>query len=77
MILVVLAVSIGRSPSHEDPPGSPGAAEAFLSHARWSAPTDFLLETPASELLDSTPSISMPPPLFDPGSLEPKKGTRT
>ena len=49
--------------------------DSFFSSVRWEGPTDFLLETPGKEILDTTPRIGAPPPPED-GSPEPEKGTR-
>lgn len=55
---------------------APSAPDSFFSSVRWEGPTDFLLETPGKEILDTTPRIGAPPPPED-GSPEPEKGTRT
>lgn len=58
--------------------GRPAASppDSFYSSVRWEGPTDFLLETPGKEILDTTPRFGAPAPPED-GSPEPEKGTRT
>lgn len=51
--------------------------DSFYSSVRWEGPTDFLLETPGKEILDTTPRIGAPLPPPEDGSSEPEKGTRT
>ena len=53
LLLIVVAVFYPRRPQ----PFTASDRAAARAIADWHAPTDFLLRTPGSELLDSTPSI--------------------
>ena len=71
---ILLAGLVIHSLRDSRPATSP--PDSFYSSVRWEGPTDFLLETPGKEILDTTPRIGAPPPPED-GSPEPEKGTRT
>ena len=77
-IAIVLAVVglLAVSGRVARPTVAPPVTGEFLSSARWSGPTDFLLATPGRDLLRSTPRIGAPMP-FDSVSSEPRKGIRT
>jgi hypothetical protein len=55
-VFVLLAVLLPRAPKAPAPGAAAGPAGA-PSLAEWRSPTDFLLRTPASELLESVPPI--------------------
>lgn len=58
-------------------PSEPTTVADVPRFEEWTAPTDFLLETPGRELLSSTPVIgAAAPEFFDVESAKPK-GTRT
>jgi hypothetical protein len=60
LLLVLVAVGIvWRARSGETPPRT-AAVPAQPTLATWKAPTDFLLNVPGGELLNSTPAFSDP-----------------
>ncbi len=65
----ILVVAVGwvivRVPHR--PPGAPTVRTSNLALADWRAPTDFLLDTPAAELLNTIPDIGpRNPTVLDP-----------
>lgn len=60
VVAVATGVWLGRTQTE---PGTVFAARDVQPLANWVAPTDFLLDTPAAELLRTTPAIPGPLPL--------------
>jgi hypothetical protein len=77
-LALVVALFV-RPQAPEGPPSNAVPVETnVLTFERWTAPTDFLLETPGRELLSSTPAIGLDiPELSVLESLSNPKGTRT
>jgi hypothetical protein len=67
--LVTAAVLLVRGAAHRAP-----AAEPPKQLADWQSPTDFLLDTPGSELLTQIPTLSVPPDAGNAGVPQPTKG---
>jgi len=67
--LVTVAVLLVRGAAHRA-----ASAEPPVQLADWQSPTDFLLDTPGSELLTQIPTLSVPPDAGNAGVPQPTKG---
>lgn len=76
--LALLVALVWPKASEKAPGGLSRAESNATSFEQWTAPTDFLLETPGRELLISTPAIGLGiPESSDVKPLSNPKGTRT
>lgn len=57
LLIVLVVLPVTRAPFEE-----PSSSAPPVALGDWKSPTDFLLETPAADLLESTPVIPEPVP---------------